>query len=126
MTIMIIDDSPHRCRRVEEALETIGVECITFSSLLPGIRFLKMNDVDGIVTDMQYPISDKPNSDVKEAGKILLKWLVFQKKEIPVLGNSHCQFNTSYPYYKGQLPGYYQDWQLGILKEFVSSMDHSK
>lgn len=123
MKIMIVDDSPHRCRRVEEALEKMGVKCITFSSLLPAIQFLKVNHVDGIITDMKYPMHDKSSSELKGAGNLLLKWLILQKKKIPVLGNSYCKFDMSYPYYRGQMPGYCH-WE--ILKEYVSSIkkDH--
>ena len=120
MTIVIIDDSPYRCRRVEESLETMGIKCITFYSLKPAVDFIKWNQVDGIITDMNYPINENSNSEVKGAGNLLLKWLILQKKNIPVLGNSFCQFNTDYPYYRGKMPGY---CHLGVLAEFVSSIN---
>ncbi|MCI8469996.1 MAG: hypothetical protein HFJ35_00530 [Clostridia bacterium] len=122
MKFVMIDDSLYRCRRVEEELEKLGVECVTFHSLLPAIKFLKNNEIDGIITDMKYPIKEKGKE--KMSGNLLLKWLILQKKQIPVLGNSYCSFSVQYEQYKGKMPGYCHMW---ILKEFIASIekDHS-
>ena len=71
--------------------------------------------IDGIITDMRYPL--QKGGEVKRAGNQLLDWLLEQKIKIPVLGNSHLEFDSEYPYYTEKMNGYFEEH---IFQEFIS------
>lgn len=122
MTIVIIDDNSHKCRKIEEALKAKRINFVTFHELKSAIEFLEINKIDGIITDFDYPFDSNLTIPKEKSGNLLLQWLTSKKKEIPVLGNSFCKFKEIYPYYKGRMPGFFHE---GIFEAFISSIkDH--
>lgn len=122
MTILIIDDTPKKIEFVERAARKLEVSYIAFMALTPAIEYLKHNHVDGIITDMEFPLrEEEPNSFESQARNFLLRWLVCKKKQIPVLGNSIQEFNVeiNYPFYKGRMPGVFV-WDT--FQTFISTI----
>lgn len=123
--LVVIDDNDNKIQYVEEGAKKLGVEVVAFRELVPAIEFLQRKRVDGIVTDMEYPVyPNNPESFQKNAGELLLKWLVHEEQKIPVLMNSTAilNFKTEYAYYKGAMPGYFRP---DLFYNFVASIkDH--
>ncbi len=129
MIILIIDDELNKIYKIVEEAERMGIECIGFQTLEPTLKFLETGEIegtgerieiDGIITDMQYPIHEGICSEEDNyAGKYLIKWLIENKKEIPVLGNSICfkDFKTDYPHYEGMMPGLFNSQKF---ESFIS------
>lgn len=117
MTIMIIDDGIGKCRKIEAECGKRGIETKVFHDLESAQNCLKNNHshIDGIITDMRYPL--QKGGKAERAGNQLLDWLLKQKIEIPVLGNSHLEFNSEYPYFKEKMNGYFEEH---IFQKFVS------
>lgn len=123
--IIVIDDDSNKIRYVEEGAKKLGIEVVAFRALVPAIEFLGRKRVDGIVTDMAFPVyQNNPESFQDNAGKLLLEWLIHEKQEIPVLGYSIAMLNfrTEYPYYEGEMTAYFR---MDLFYNFVSSIrDH--
>ena len=120
LNVLVVDDNPIRLSRVEDVLKELEVEEVyKCSDLESAIELLEKKEIKGIVTDMQFPIS-KDSSEVKDrAGICLIEWLQEKEKVIPVLGNSHCEFPTEYPAYKGRMLGFVD---FPIIEKFISSI----
>ena len=118
MKIVVIDDGIGKCRKIESECGKRGIETVILHDLKSAIEYLTDNPVDGIITDMQYPL--QKGGDVKRAGDLLLKLLFKQNKEIPVLGNSHLDFNSEYPYFTKKMNGYFEEY---LFQEFVTLIE---
>lgn len=117
--ILIVEDGLFRRKRVEEAITFLEGEYESVDTLEKAINILEKEKIDGIVTDMFFPIDDNSQKTEKRAGDQLLSWLNKEKKEIPVLGISTCGFSVEYPQIKGRMHGCVD---FRILKGFVSSI----
>lgn len=116
MKIAVIEDGIGKYRKIESECEKRGIDTEILHDLESAIVYLRdSHDVDGIITDMQYPL--RKGGDVKMAGNRLLEWLLQEKMEIPVLGNSHLDFDSEYPYFTKKMNGYFEEH---IFQEFVS------
>lgn len=102
-TILVVDDTEGKRKRVRKAAESAGYEVFSTPVLEVAKEYLKENEVEGIVLDSKFFLKVGDKEAVHGAGNQLLSWLKEKEKEIPVLGFSTISFVTSYPHFWGQM-----------------------
>lgn len=102
-TILVVDDTPGKVRKVRKAAESAGYEVLSTSVLEVAKNFLEENKPVAIVLDGEFflRVGDEETED--RAGNQLLSWLEEERKKIPVLGFSYVHFVTSYSHFWGQM-----------------------
>ncbi len=123
LRLLVIDDNECKILKVEEGAKILGMEIIAFQVLELAVKFLQEENVDGIITDMDFPIYEGKKTLCEPlAGRMLLDWLTEEGKEIPVLVNSttFSSIKTDYKYcYEENMPGFFR---MDIFERFVSSI----
>lgn len=125
MIFLIVDDDLFRQHRVEEVFNLLGVECKRAATLEEAKNIIEESRVNGIVTDMSFPLTDDEKPIGRE-GDSLLEWLLKKGIEIPILGISTCGFSVDYPHIWGRMPGYAVPGTIKEFKEFVEEKNHNE
>ena len=114
MRILIVDDSGRKVMWIKEFLEERNIQYEHSLYLTDAFEkiFIKNEEYNGIILDMQFPIYK--NSQAKgRSGEILLRELTNKNLQIPVLGNSLIDFSdTEYAYFHSQINGFINRYQV--------------
>lgn len=124
-TILVVDDTPGKRRKVREAAESTGYEVIETSVLEVATEFLKENEIEGIVLDSKFFLKEGDKETADGAGNQMLDWLQKEGKEILVLGFSNKSFQTKYPYFWGKM-GQNMLFDKNIFEKFLFSLPTKK
>lgn len=102
-TILVVDDTPGKERKVRRAAESVGYKVLSTSVLEVAKNLIGKNEISAIVLDSQFFLQEGDQEAKHGAGNQLLSWLKEEGKGIPVLGFSYLGFVSSYPYFWGQM-----------------------
>ena len=122
-TILVVDDSAGKRRKVRAAAESAGYEVIHTSVLEVAKSLIKENELEAIVLDSQFFLEEGDEEARHGAGNQMLSWLEKEGKEIPVLGFSYIQFVTVYPKFWGHMGMLFNK---AIFEKFLFSLPTKK
>lgn len=124
-TILVVDDTPGKRRKVRMVAESKEYEVIETSVLEVAQNYLKENEVEGIVLDSQFFLKEGDKDGADDAGNQMLDWLQKEGKEILVLGFSNRSFQTTYSRFWGKM-GDNMLFDKNIFEKFLFSLPTKK
>ena len=124
MRILIVDDSALvKCEWIINQLETKNLEYGIALNMEEAWKLLEEEKNNGIILDLQFPISKEIFLEGKRTGEIFLQELNRKNIQIPVLGNSTVSFsNVEYPLFYGQMNMFHTLNNVKKLNEFLKSI----
>jgi CheY-like chemotaxis protein len=99
---LLIDDEPWFADALRVGLEADGFECVAFTDMSSGLRYLEQNSVSVVVTDiMMPPGQDYPNVSSLETGFHLVRIVRQRWPDLPIVCLSVIGDQRKINYLKG-------------------------